>query len=225
MSTRTTASRTQPSAEAAVPGDNPSSPAVLHRPTIGFRRHGDRLFGRLSPQPLRGLIHRPFHRSGAGPGRARSDRHRVVPALVIATAAAVITYGVLGSVLGGTEPTSLDVAAQSDQPPDVEAARGADHLASGVEEDVMADPKAIDPNHRTVALDRNDVLLPVEVGRRIEMVALMPTVESVEAAVVAESATVVAVDESVVVIRLTTDEARRAIKAAATGSLVLLGTD
>jgi hypothetical protein len=155
--------------------------------------------------------------------RARSDHRRLLPATVVAIMAAALTYGGLGAALNLSEQSSDHQLGPPSASP-TEAAPATDRAEAAPGDARRRDPIMIGDDHRTLALDGHTVLLPIEVGHQVEVVALLPTIESVEASVVAESATVVAVDESVVVIRLTAEEARRAVEAVGVGSLTLLGT-
>ncbi len=138
--------------------------------------------------------------------------------------AAALTYGGLGAALNRSERSSDHQVGSPSASPAAAGAPATDRAEAAPDAAGRRDPIFIGDDHRTLALDGQTVLLPVEVGHQVEVVALLPTVESVEASVVAESATVVAVDDSVVVIRLTAEEARRAIEAVGVGSLTLLGT-
>lgn len=181
----------------------------LDRPAIGLAGH------RLS-------LARRLH---SALGRARSDRRRLIPAMVVASLAASITYSGLSSVWPGpTPPSGLTPSPTPTRPTSEGAARPAAGPDTPADHDPGLNPVVIGEDHRLLALDRRAVLLPTAVGHQVEVVALTPTPESVEASVVAESAMVVAVDESVVVIRLSTDEARLAVEAGSVGSLTLLGT-
>jgi hypothetical protein len=140
--------------------------------------------------------------------------------MVVAIMAAALTYGGLGAALNRSEQSSDHQVG----PPAEPGAPAADGAKAAIDDAERGDPIIIGDDHRTLALDGRTVLLPIEVGHQVEVVALLPTVESVEASVVAESAAVVAVDESVVVIRLTAEEATRAVEALGVGSLILLGT-
>ncbi len=156
--------------------------------------------------------------------RARSDHRRLLPATVVAIMAAALTYSGLGAALNRSEQFSDHQVGPPAAPPAEASAPAADRGEAAIHDARRRDPIIIGDDHRTLALDGHTVLLPTEVGHQVEVVALLPTLESVEASVVAESATVVAVDESVVVIRLTAEEARRAVEALGVGSLTLLGT-
>ncbi len=80
-----------------------------------------------------------------------------------------------------------------------------------------------DSDGRIVAVDRSAVGVPAQVGDRVELLGLKPTVDAVESVVIANDAVVVGGDDRTLLLMLDREDAYYAIELQAVGSLVVLG--